>query len=396
MLRTLEESYRKAPHCTDVLPPLLDVLAKHDGVICDTNIALIECIVGLLEIPARQVCSSARSVEGAATARLVDLTLAEGGTAYLSGDGADDYQVEASFREAGVEFRDSDSGILSTRSAPARCSCRGSASSMRYATRELARPARCCAIALPMSDADFQLSGYGRNLKAALESGYRFVSFEKIGREELDLSCVLRHDVDSELLGCGPMLDVERSLGVRATYFVMTRSTAYNLFSVEGRAAVERILADGHALGLHFMGELCEGDTPADIAEKVRREAEWLKSEFGKAIHAVSFHQPSQAVLDGQVEIPGLVNTYNRVQMGAYFYVSDTNMQWRHEHPVDIFTRKLYPRLQLLIHPIWWTPRLRTVRQKWMDVLQGNNRALIDHWQKRERTLAGIDLKEDL
>ena len=57
--------------------------AKHDGAICDTNIALIECIVGLLEIPARQVCSSARSVEGAATARLVDLTLAEGGTAYF-------------------------------------------------------------------------------------------------------------------------------------------------------------------------------------------------------------------------------------------------------------------------------------------------------------------------
>lgn len=105
MLRTLEESYRKAPHFGDVLPPLLDVLSKHDGAICATNVQLIECIASLLEIPARRVCSSAQSVEGAATARLVNLTLAEGGTAYLSGDGADDYQVEASFREAGVQFR---------------------------------------------------------------------------------------------------------------------------------------------------------------------------------------------------------------------------------------------------------------------------------------------------
>ena len=218
-----------------------------------------------------------------------------------------------------MEFRKLGFRHPPSRSAPARCSCRGSASSMRYATRELARPARCCAIVLPMSDADFQLSGYGRILKAALESGYRFVSFEQIGREELDLSCVLRHDVDSELLGCGPMLDVERSLGVRATYFVMTRSTAYNLFSVEGRAGSGADPCRRTCARPAFHGRDCEGDTPADIAEKVRREAEWLKSEFGKAIHAVSFHQPSQAVLDGQVEIPGLVNTYNRVQMGAYF-----------------------------------------------------------------------------
>ena len=247
-----------------------------------------------------------------------------------------------------------------------------------------------------MSDADFQLSSYARVLDAALHSGYRFTTYDRIGGEEGETSCLLRHDIDSELLGCGPMLDLERKLGVRATYFVMTRSTSYNLFSVEGRAMVERILADGHALGLHFMGELCEGDAPAVLAEKVRKEAEWLKGEFGKAIHAVSFHQPSRAVLDGQLEIPGLVNTYNHAQMRPYFYVSDTNMQWRHEHPLDIFNRKLHPRLQLLIHPIWWTERPRTLQQKWLDVLQVNNRAVLDHWQKRERTLAGIRLKEEL
>lgn len=246
-----------------------------------------------------------------------------------------------------------------------------------------------------MPDTDFQLSGYARILEAGLASGYCFVPFERIGREESELSCLLRHDVDSELLGCGPMLELERKLGVRATYFVMTRSTAYNLFSVEGRAMVERILADGHTLGLHFMGELCEHDAPAVLAEKARKEADWLRGEFGTAVHAVSFHQPSQAVLDGQLEIPGLANTYNRAQMGPYFYVSDTNMQWRHEHPAEIFARKLYPRLQLLVHPIWWTASPRTLRQKWLDVLRGNNRAVIDHWQKRERTLSGIHLEDE-
>lgn len=245
-----------------------------------------------------------------------------------------------------------------------------------------------------MLEGDFLLSGYQRILQAALTGGYRFESFEAIGREGAPRTCLLRHDIDSELHGCGPMLEVERSLGVRATYFLMTRSTSYNLFCVEGRSMVERILEDGHRIGLHFMGELCESDPAPVLSEKVQREAEWLQSEFGAAIRVVSFHQPSQAVLDGQLLIPGLINTYNRAQMSDYFYVSDTNMRWRHEHPVEIFGKTLYPRLQLLIHPMWWPSEPRTLAQRWLDVLRANQRTVIDHWKQRERTLSGIDLQE--
>ena len=247
-----------------------------------------------------------------------------------------------------------------------------------------------------MRDDDFLLSGYERILRAALDGGYAFASFSDIGRDAASKTCLLRHDIDSELLGCASMLAVERALGVRATYFLMIRSTAYNLFSVEGRAMVERILAGGHRIGLHFMGELCENDAPATLAQKVRREADWLEAEFGQQIDAVSFHQPSRAVLDGEVRVPGLVNTYNRSQMGEYFYVSDTNMQWRHEHPVEIFGGTLYPRLQLLIHPMWWPARPRTLAQRWLDVLRVNDRAVLHHWQKRERTLAGMNLESGI
>lgn len=243
-----------------------------------------------------------------------------------------------------------------------------------------------------MPNLNFELAAYEDILKTALSSSYRFLPYDRIQSEGCELSCLLRHDLDSELLGCGPMLDIERRLGVQATYFVMTRSTAYNPFSVEGRSMVRRILDEGHALGLHFMGELCEGEEPSVIAAKVRREVNWLEDEFSTGIRAVSFHQPSRAVLDGQLRIPNLVNTYNRSQMGAYFYVSDTNMQWRHEHPLEIFERRLYPRLQLLIHPIWWTSSSRASRDKWLDILRTNNRAVTNHWEQRERTLAGVRL----
>jgi len=232
-------------------------------------------------------------------------------------------------------------------------------------------------------------------LRAGIEAGYEFVSFADLGKEAYARTCLLRHDVDSELLGCGGMLDVERSLGVTATYFLMTRSTAYNLFSVEAGAMVARILDEGHSIGLHFMGERCEGKSVSHIVEEVLREAGWLEREFGTRIDAVSFHQPTREILEAQLRIPGLVNTYNAAKMAPYFYVSDTNMNWRHEHPVDIFSRGLHERLQLLIHPMWWTEGPVDMLEKWNAVLRLNRKAVIDHWCARERTLAQLDLPLD-
>jgi len=105
ILRTLDESYRKAPHAHIVLPPLLDILRHHSGGICETNIELIEGIAVMLGLSTCRVRSSDCPVEGTATERLINLTRAHGGSTYLSGDGADDYQVESQFRDAGIEIR---------------------------------------------------------------------------------------------------------------------------------------------------------------------------------------------------------------------------------------------------------------------------------------------------
>lgn len=243
-----------------------------------------------------------------------------------------------------------------------------------------------------MAKTGFDLASYENLLRTGLNAGYKFVTFAEIGRENSQRSCLLRHDVDSELLGCDGMLDIERSLGITATYFLMTRSTAYNLFSIEGTAMVARMLRDGHKIGLHFMGERCEGKDVTFVVDQVLREVQWLEQEFGIKTEAISFHQPTQAILSAQIEIPGLANTYNASQMAPYIYVSDTNMEWRRDHPLDIFTQGIYQRLQLLVHPIWWTLQPMTTEEKWIAVLRLNREAVITHWQSRERTLHGKDL----
>lgn len=105
MLRTLDESYRKAPHADDCLPPLVDILGRHQGSICETNIELIETICRMLGLETRLIRSSGHPVEGAATERLVNLTRSVNGTMYLSGDGADDYQLVEEFNAAGIELK---------------------------------------------------------------------------------------------------------------------------------------------------------------------------------------------------------------------------------------------------------------------------------------------------
>jgi hypothetical protein len=244
-----------------------------------------------------------------------------------------------------------------------------------------------------MISSGFELASYKDILQTGLGSGYQFVSFSDIGKEGGPRTCLLRHDVDSELLGCDGMLDVERSLGVTSTYFLMIRSTAYNLFSVEATAMVSRMLRDGHRIGLHFMGERCEGKSISHVVDEVLREATWLKQEFGVEIEAVSFHQPTKEILEAQVVVPGLINTYNASQMRSYFYVSDTNMSWRHEHPAEIFAQGIYERLQLLIHPMWWTVKPVDTLEKWRNVLCTNRRVVINHWRSRERTLADVDFE---
>lgn len=105
MLATLESSYRKAPHADVCLPPLIQALSEHRGSICETNVRLIGDICAMLSLKTRLIRSSERPVHGTATERLVNLTLSERGTTYLSGDGADEYQVVSEFEKVGIGVR---------------------------------------------------------------------------------------------------------------------------------------------------------------------------------------------------------------------------------------------------------------------------------------------------
>src|SRR5262249_30479368 len=94
----------------------------------------------------------------------------------------------------------------------------------------------------------FDLPHYVELLEAAKAGGYRFAFFD---REPRAGDLLLRHDVDMSLEDALGMAEVEAERDVSATYFLMTQSDFYNLDTRRGAAAIERLRALGHRVGLH-------------------------------------------------------------------------------------------------------------------------------------------------
>lgn len=207
-----------------------------------------------------------------------------------------------------------------------------------------------------MEQRSFSLAGYGSLLAAGSGAGYRFVTFADVAAAGDSLSgrlCLMRHDIDVNIRYALTLARLEAEAGVAATYFLMLRSPAYNLLGRAAAGAVREIVALGHDLGVHFDAQhpIVTDDNMVELA---LREAEIIAELARRPVRAISFHQPSRAILDRDIDVPGLINTYSRRQLDGWHYVSDSNRNWRGQSPWDLLKGGEKERLQILTHPMWW------------------------------------------
>jgi hypothetical protein len=105
IVKTIEESYRQAPHFAAVFPFLTEMIQNPVDSLPEFNLAAIRSLVEALGMdPAKLVLGSRLGVEGKATDLLIAMVEAVGGTAYLCGDGAQEYQEDAKFPVAGLRL----------------------------------------------------------------------------------------------------------------------------------------------------------------------------------------------------------------------------------------------------------------------------------------------------
>lgn len=175
----------------------------------------------------------------------------------------------------------------------------------------------------------FTLQHYRELIEAARAGGYRFAFFDRQPRPG-DL--LLRHDVDLSLEAALELAELEAELGVCATYFLMTRSEFYNLAAPSGEAAIARLRALGHRVGLHALHPHVE-----------------LDSRFDPVL---AWHNPDPDYMTEPV--PGVVNVMQEGFFDPERYRSDSNQRWRHGCPHDELARGAFEWLQLLTHPEIW------------------------------------------
>jgi hypothetical protein len=190
----------------------------------------------------------------------------------------------------------------------------------------------------------FDLDHYRELLEAARAGGYRFALFEA-PPERGDL--FLRHDIDLSLDAALRMAELEAELGVRATYLLMTESVFYNLASSEGTAAISRLRAFGHAVGLHAVHPTVDLDDRFD--------------------RVVSWHNPKPEYMSDSV--PGAVNVYAEPFFSRQTYRSDSNHQWRSGCPHEELRGGSFPWLQVLVHPAIWVYQGATMGQTMRSML---------------------------
>ena len=164
---------------------------------------------------------------------------------------------------------------------------------------------------------------------------------------------ILRHDVDMCLDAALAMAETERSLGVRATYFLLLRSELYNMLSARGIAAVRHLLDMGHGLGLHLDASLYADDA-GQLETAARCEIAALEAVASAPVEAISFHRPAKSLLGLAQTLADRPHAYHPRFFSEMGYCSDSRGAWHHGHPLDHPALREGRALQLLTHPIWW------------------------------------------
>ena len=217
----------------------------------------------------------------------------------------------------------------------------------------------------------FSKAGYTNVLQNAQNNGYSFICFgEKDDLADDRKYCLMRHDIDTSLKCALEMAEIEFANNIRSTYFFMLRSPAYNLFGRYAHMVLDRIKNMGHEIALHFDAEH-PAITGKELVTAVEAEVQTLSGLAEQAIHAVSFHQPSEKILKGDTNIPGIINTYHKEHMKGWHYTSDSNRVWKEYNALTVFEND-FNKIQILVHPIWWMYDDKLVEDVWDKAVRDN------------------------
>lgn len=196
---------------------------------------------------------------------------------------------------------------------------------------------------------EFTYDGYRRLLFKLSEYGYKDCLYDEC-QNVSGKKVVLRHDIDVSLDEAVRFSEIEKEVGVKATYFVLVSTDFYNVASKRERELVKAIQRNGGEIGLHFDEVVYEN---SGIEKKIQKEALILENIIESPVKVVSMHRPSTQTLEADYHFEGITNSYGKMFFKEYKYVSDSRRNWR-EDIYKIIESGEYENLHILTHPIWY------------------------------------------
>ena len=245
----------------------------------------------------------------------------------------------------------------------------------------------------------FTYEAYRKLIRELIAHGYNITDYHHY--DEVERPCILRHDIDQSPLRAVKLAEVEKSLGITSTYFVLLTSDFYNVFSAENRDALLHIADMGHTIGLHFdevaypeLDAQCEGADVAKVSlvKKIISEAKSLSDALDMKIDTVSMHRPSTFCLENDLQIPGMINSYGQEFFNNFKYLSDSRHRWR-EDAMKYIREETYPRLHILTHAFWYHEQdlnLQDTLLKYLDhAKEDRYKVLSNNFTRLDDALAG-------
>lgn len=219
----------------------------------------------------------------------------------------------------------------------------------------------------------FSFQGYINLMKLLRNGGYEFCSYHNW--ENVEKCVILRHDIDYDPRKAVEMAEVEYKEGIGSTYFVLLTSDFYNTFSKSNSECLKKIQEYGHEIGLHF-DEVRYTSVETNLNEvknKILEEANHLEQIIGTPVKVVSMHRPSRMVLESNLNIPGMENSYGSRYFKEFKYLSDSRRHWR--EPVEkLVLSGEYRRLHILTHSFWYDKEEKDINRMISGFVNSGNK----------------------
>lgn len=208
---------------------------------------------------------------------------------------------------------------------------------------------------------EFTYLVYEKLIKQLKDKDYKFCDYTNYIDENKVV--ILRHDIDTSLTKALEITKLENSLGVSAYYFVLLSTDFYNINSEKSLKILKEIRKLGGRIGLHFDEKKYNLNSKEDYIKYVNYELDILSRVLEEKIDVVSMHRPSKDFLEMDLEIPNVINSYQKKFFNHFKYVSDSRMSWR-ENVEEIIDSEKYSQLHILTHPFWYSEKIESMEEK--------------------------------